>query len=350
MLYELQTLSGRFVRDVVMKASSENIMNAMQRCILSLYTYDDKAEDISPANVFSQSLSLIAKMPLIAVYSYHAYRHFRKDEMLFMRNPEKGLSMAENLLLMLRPDGKYTELEAKVLDIALILHAEHGGGNNSTFTTHVVSSSGTDTYSAVAAALGSLKGPKHGGANIKVAEMLGHLKHDVEDITSADQVADFLKKVINKQAGDRSGLVYGMGHAVYTLSDPRQKILKREALKLAEEKGYADEFKALELIETLTPEIFALERNNTKKICANVDLYSGLIYEMLGIPEDLYTPLFAVARVAGWSAHRIEELISGNRVIRPAYKNISSPKEYAFIDERVSDFKNSSVYVPIEER
>ena len=283
-------------------------------------------------------------------YAYQVKRRYylKKSMYLHPMNPE--LSTAETILYNTRSNRKFTDEEAKLLDICLMLHAEHGGGNNSAFATRVLTSSGTDTYSAISAGIGALKGPRHGGANIKVAEMLKYLKNDVEDITSADQVADFLKKVINKQAGDRSGLVYGMGHAVYTLSDPRQKILKREALKLAEEKGYADEFKALELIETLTPEIFALERNNTKKICANVDLYSGLIYEMLGIPEDLYTPLFAIARVAGWSAHRIEELISGNRVIRPAYKNVSTPKDYVAIDERISGFKSSPVYVPIEER
>jgi citrate synthase len=231
-----------------------------------------------------------------------------------------------------------------------MLHAEHGGGNNSAFATRVLTSSGTDTYSAISAGIGSLKGPRHGGANIKVAEMMNYMKEDVKDITDEGQVADFLKRVINKKAGDRSGLIYGMGHAVYTLSDPRQIILKREALKLADKKGYADEFKALELVESLTPEIFAKERHNTKKICANVDLYSGLIYEMLGIPTDLYTPLFAVARVAGWSAHRIEELITGNRVIRPAYKNVAVPKEYAPIEDRVSNFKRQTKYIPLDER
>ena len=231
-----------------------------------------------------------------------------------------------------------------------MIHAEHGGGNNSAFATRVLTSSGTDTYAAISAGIGSLKGPRHGGANHKVTEMMNFMKEDVKDITNEGQVADFLKKVINREAGDRTGLVYGMGHAVYTLSDPRQIILKREAVKLAEKKGFGDEFKALDLIEKLTPEIFASEKNNNKKICANVDLYSGLIYQMLRIPEDLYTPLFAIARVAGWSAHRIEELISGNRVIRPAYKNMAVPKEYVSIDERISDFKKSSVYVPLDER
>lgn len=349
-LGESRDLPEDFIEDMIMKAPSPNIMNKLERSVLSLYSYDTNPDDLSIENVLRQSVQLIAQLPTIMTYAYQVKRRYylKKSMYLHPMNPE--LSTAETILYNTRSNRKFTDEEAKLLDICLMLHAEHGGGNNSAFATRVLTSSGTDTYSAISAGIGALKGPRHGGANIKVAEMLKYLKNDVEDITSADQVADFLKKVINKQAGDRSGLVYGMGHAVYTLSDPRQKILKREALKLAEEKGYADEFKALELIETLTPEIFALERNNTKKICANVDLYSGLIYEMLGIPEDLYTPLFAIARVAGWSAHRIEELISGNRVIRPAYKNVSTPKDYVAIDERISGFKSSPVYVPIEER
>ncbi len=349
-LGESRELPEDFIEDMIMKAPSPNIMNKLERSVLSLYSYDTNPDDLSIDNVLRQSVQLIAQLPTIMTYAYQVKRRYylKKSMYLHPMNPE--LSTAETILYNTRSNRKFTDEEAKLLDVCLMLHAEHGGGNNSAFATRVLTSSGTDTYSAISAGIGALKGPRHGGANIKVTEMLKYLKNDVEDITNADQVADFLKRVINKQAGDRSGLVYGMGHAVYTLSDPRQIILKREALKLAEEKGYADEFKALELIETLTPEIFALERNNTKKICANVDLYSGLIYEMLGIPEDLYTPLFAIARVAGWSAHRIEELISGNRVIRPAYKNVSTPKDYVSIDERISGFKNSPVYVPIEER
>ncbi len=349
-LGESRELPEDFIEDMIMKAPSPNIMNKLERSVLSLYSYDTNPDDLSIENVLRQSIQLIAQLPTIMTYAYQVKRRYylKKSMYLHPMNPE--LSTAETILYNTRSNRKFTDEEAKLLDICLMLHAEHGGGNNSAFATRVLTSSGTDTYSAISAGIGALKGPRHGGANIKVAEMLKHLKNDVDDITNADQVADFLKRVINKQAGDRSGLVYGMGHAVYTLSDPRQIILKREALKLADEKGYADEFKALELIETLTPEIFALERNNTKKICANVDLYSGLIYEMLGIPEDLYTPLFAIARVAGWSAHRIEELISGNRVIRPAYKNVSTPKDYVAIDERISGFKKSPVYVPIEER
>ncbi len=334
MLYELQTLSGRFVRDVVMKASSENIMNAMQRCILSLYTYDDNAEDISPANVFSQSLSLIAKMPLIAVYSYHAYRHFRKDDILFIRNPEKGLSMAENILLMLRPDGKYTELEAKVLDIALVLHAEHGGGNNSTFTTHVVSSSGTDTYSSVAASIGSLKGPRHGGANMKVQGMFKDIKANVKDWKNEEEVAAHLQKILDKQAFDKSGLIYGMGHAVYTLSDPREVILKDYARSLAEEKGLMDEFELYELVERLAGRLVMEHRKLFKNVCANVDFYSGFVYSMLGIPEELFTPIFAIARIAGWSAHRLEEIINAGKIIRPAYKYVGEHTEFQEFEER----------------
>lgn len=333
-LYELQNLSGRFVRDVVMKASSENIMNAMQRCILTLYTYDENPEDISPVNVFNQSLGLIAKMPLIAVYSYHAYRHFRKDDMLFIRNPQKGLSMAENILLMLRPDSRYTELEAKVLDIALILHAEHGGGNNSTFTTHVVSSSGTDTYSSVAASIGSLKGPRHGGANLKVQKMFEDIKANVSDWKNEEEVAVYLQKILDKQAFDRSGLIYGMGHAVYTLSDPREVILKKYARDLAAEKGLTDEFELYELVERLAGRLVMEHRKLFKNVCANVDFYSGFVYSMLGIPEELFTPIFAIARIAGWSAHRLEEIISAGKIIRPAYKYVGEHVDFQEFEER----------------
>jgi citrate synthase len=287
---------------------------------------------------------------MIMTYAYQVKRRYYLKESMYLHPLKDGLTTAETILYNTRSNMEFTDEEAKLLDLCLILHAEHGGGNNSAFATRVLTSSGTDTYSAISAGIGSLKGPRHGGANLKVAEMLNYLRADVKDITNEGQIADFLKKIINKETGDRSGLVYGMGHAVYTLSDPRQKILKREALKLAEKKGYADEFQALDLIEKLTPEIFASEKNNNKKICANVDLYSGLIYEMLGIPVDLYTPLFAVARVAGWSAHRIEELITGNRVIRPAYKNVAVPKEYAPIDERLSNFKRQTAYIPLDER
>lgn len=331
---EFETLGGRFVRDVIMKASSANIMNSMQRCILSLYTYDSNPEDISSGNVLRQSLEMIAKLPLIAVYSYHAYRHFRKDETLFIRNPEKGMSLAENILLMLRPDGKYTELEARVLDIALILHAEHGGGNNSTFTTHVVSSSGTDTYSSIAASIGSLKGPRHGGANLKVQRMFEDIKENVQDWTDEKEVADYLRKILRKEAFDGSGLIYGMGHAVYTLSDPREVILKDFARKLAKEKGQMKEFALYELVEGLAGDLITEQRKIQKAVCANVDFYSGFVYTMLGIPQELFTPLFAIARIPGWCAHRLEELMNASKIIRPAYKYVGNHTEFIEYPDR----------------
>ncbi|MEE1030785.1 MAG: citrate/2-methylcitrate synthase [Ruminococcus sp.] len=334
LLFEFQNLGARFERDVVMKASNENIMNSMQRCVLTLYTYDSNPEDISVLNVLRQSIELLAKIPVIAVHSYHAYRHFRKDEMLFMRNPEKGLSMAENILLMLRSDGKYTELEAKVLDIALILHAEHGGGNNSTFTTHVVTSSGTDTYSSMSASIGSLKGPRHGGANLKVQNMFTDIKTNVKDWTNEEEVAAYINKILNKQAFDKTGLVYGMGHAVYTLSDPRKVILKEFARSLAEEKGRMEEFALYELVERLAGQLIMEHRQLFKNVCANVDFYSGFVYEMLGIPEELFTPIFAIARMAGWSAHRLEELITAGKIIRPAYKYVGVHEEFVPIENR----------------
>ena len=333
-MFELQNLSGRFVRDVVMKASNENIMNAMQRCILTLYTYDSDPESITPGNVLRQSLELIAKLPLIAVYSYHSYRHFRKDETLLIRNPQKGLSLAENILLMLRPDSQYTELEAKVLDIALILHAEHGGGNNSTFTTHVVTSSGTDTYSSVAASIGSLKGPRHGGANLKVQNMFADIKAHINDWTNEEEVATYLQKILNKEAFDHSGLIYGMGHAVYTLSDPREVILKKFAKALAEEKGLMEEFALYELVERLAGQLIMEHRKLFKNVCANVDFYSGFVYTMLGIPQELFTPIFAIARMPGWSAHRLEELINAGKIIRPAYKYVGTHEDFTPLEER----------------
>ena len=332
-----ETLSGRFVRDVVMKASNGDIMNAMQRCILTLYTYDSKPEDNSAENVLRQSIEMIAKLPLIAVYSYHSYRHFRKDETLFIRNPQKGLSLAENILLMLRPDGKYTELEAKVLDIALILHAEHGGGNNSTFTTHVVTSSGTDTYSSIAASIGSLKGPRHGGANLKVQNMFEDIKANVKDWTDEKEVESYLRKILNKEAFDHSGLIYGMGHAVYTLSDPREVILKRFAKDLAMEKGVMKEFALYELVERLAGRLVMEQRRLFKNVCANVDFYSGFVYTMLGIPKELFTPIFAIARIPGWSAHRLEEILNASKIIRPAYKYVGHHASFVPFDERAPE-------------
>ena len=331
---QFETLSGRFVRDVVMKASNADIMNSMQRCILTLYTYDSRPEDISAENVLRQSIELIAKLPLIAVYSYHSYRHFRKDETLFIRNPQKGLSLAENILLMLRPDSSYTELEAKALDIALMLHAEHGGGNNSTFTTHVVTSSGTDTYSSVAASIGSLKGPRHGGANLKVQDMFADIKAHVKNWTDEAEVEAYLCRILNKEAFDHSGLIYGMGHAVYTLSDPREVILKKFARKLAEEKGMMEEFALYELVERLGSRLVMEQRKMFKNVCANVDFYSGFVYTMLGIPKELFTPIFAIARIPGWSAHRLEEILNAGKIIRPAYKYVGHHQEFVAMPDR----------------
>ena len=323
-MWQMQNLENRFIRDVVMKASNSNIMNAMQRCVLTLYTYDEKPDDISPENVLRQSLELINKIPLIAVYGYKAYCHFRRDETLLIRNPEVGYSMAENILLMLRPDGKYTELEAKVLSIALILHAEHGGGNNSTFTTHVVTSSGTDTYSSISASIGSLKGPRHGGANLKVMDMFRDMKENIVDREDESEIEAYLLKILNKEAFDGSGLIYGMGHAVYTLSDPREVILKTFAKRLALEKNLSKEFLFYERVELIAQRLIMKRHKVNKNICANVDFYSGFVYQMLGIPEELFTPIFAIARTPGWCAHRLEELLNGNRIIRPAYKYVGT--------------------------
>ena len=323
-MWQMQNLENRFIRDVVMKASNSNIMNAMQRCVLTLYTYDEKPDDISPENVLRQSLELINKIPLIAVYGYKSYCHFRRDETLLIRNPEVGYSMAENILLMLRPDGKYTELEAKVLSIALILHAEHGGGNNSTFTTHVVTSSGTDTYSSISASIGSLKGPRHGGANLKVMDMFRDMKEHIVDREDESEIEAYLLKILNKVAFDGSGLIYGMGHAVYTLSDPREVILKTFAKRLALEKDLSKEFLFYERVELIAQRLIMERHKVNKNICANVDFYSGFVYQMLGIPEELFTPIFAIARTPGWCAHRLEELLNGNRIIRPAYKYVGT--------------------------
>ena len=331
---QFETLSGRFVRDVVMKASNADIMNSMQRCILTLYTYDSRPEDISAENVLRQSIELIAKLPLIAVYSYHSYRHFRRDETLFIRNPQKGLSLAENILLMLRPDSTYTELEAKVLDIALMLHAEHGGGNNSTFTTHVVTSSGTDTYSSVAASIGSLKGPRHGGANLKVQDMFADIKTHVKNWTDEEEVGNYLRRLLHREAFDKKGLIYGMGHAVYTLSDPREVVLKKFARKLAQEKGMMEEFALYELVERLGSRLVMEQRKMFKNVCANVDFYSGFVYTMLGIPKELFTPIFAIARIPGWSAHRLEEILNAGKIIRPAYKYVGHHKEFVVMPDR----------------
>lgn len=333
-LGDLQELSGDFVRDVIMKAPSENIMNALQKSILTLYSYDANPENIEVSNVLRQSLQLIGKMPLISVYAYHAYRHFVMDDSLIIRNPDKNCSTAENILRMLRPDGTYTELEAKVLDVALVLHAEHGGGNNSTFTTHVVTSSGTDTYASIAAAIASLKGPKHGGANLKVQQMFADIKEHVEDWTDEEALRTYLSKILAKEAFDGAGLIYGMGHAVYTLSDPREVILKKYAKSLAEEKGLLDEFNLYDKVESLAADLISHQRNTFKPVCANVDFYSGFVYTMLGIPEELFTPMFAISRISGWCAHRLEELVNKGKIIRPAYKYVGIHKEYYPIADR----------------
>jgi len=321
-LTSLQELSAQFIRDVIMKAPSQNLMNGLQRSVLTLYSFDSNPDDTSVPNVLRQSLQLVAKLPLIAVYNYHAYRHFDFFETLVIKPANPEYSTAENILHMLRPDGKFTKLEARVLDAALVLHAEHGGGNNSTFTNHVVTSSGTDTYSAVAASIASLKGPRHGGANLKVQQMFRELKESCEDVTSEEQIRTYLQKVLRKEAFDGSGLIYGMGHAVYTLSDPREIVLKDYAAKLAAAKGMEAEFALYDRVERIAADLISHRSHVMKPICANVDFYSGLIYTMLGIPEELFTPLFAISRISGWSAHRLEELVNKGKIIRPAYKYV----------------------------
>lgn len=328
------SLPTHFVRDIILKAPSKDMMNTLQRSILTLYAYDDKADDTSIANVLRQCLQLISVVPLLSVYGYQAYSHYHDGNSLYIHTPQPNLSTAENLLYLLRPDSKYTELEARILDLALVLHAEHGGGNNSTFTTHVVSSSGTDTYSSMAASLGSLKGPKHGGANIKVTRMFAEMKEQVKDWDDEDEVKNYLKKLLHKEAFDKAGLIYGMGHAVYSISDPRATVFKSFVEKLSVEKGYEKEYRLYSNVEKLAPEVIAEERKIYKGVSANVDFYSGFVYQMLGLPVELFTPLFAVARMAGWSAHRIEELINQGKIIRPAYKAVKKQQSYIPIDER----------------
>lgn len=341
-LTQLQELSGQFVRDVIMRSPTENIMNMLQKSILTLYSYDENPEDISVPNVLRQSLQLIGKMPLISVYAYQSYRHFKLDDSLIIINPDKDCSTAENILRMLRPDGQYTELEAKVLDVALVLHAEHGGGNNSTFTNHVVTSSGTDTYSAVAASVASLKGPKHGGANLKVQHMIADIKENVKNWEDETELAEYLQKILDKKTFDKSGLIYGMGHAVYTLSDPREVILKEYARRLSEEKGFTREFELYARVESLASDLIKKNRNTFKPVCANVDFYSGFVYSMLGIPEELFTPIFAISRISGWSAHRLEELVNKGKIIRPAYRYVGTHKGYKKLEERTADILNEN--------
>lgn len=329
-----RTLPTSFVRDIIMKAPSRDMMNTLARSVLTLYSYDDKADDISIPNVLRQCLQLISLFPLLSVYGYQAYKHYHDGASLFIHPPKPEYSTAENILAILRPDSKFTKLEAKLLDIALILHMEHGGGNNSTFTDHLVSSSGTDTYSAIAAALGSLKGPKHGGANIKVVKMFDDLKANVKDWNDEDAIADYLTRLINKEAFDKAGLIYGMGHAVYSLSDPRAVIFRSFVERLSAEKGREDEFKLYTTVERLAPEIIADKRHIYKGVSPNVDFFSGFAYSMLNLPLELYTPIFAIARIAGWSAHRIEELSYNGKIMRPAYKYVGTHHEYIPTEQR----------------
>lgn len=331
---ECRTLPDEFIEDMIMKHPSKDIMNKMARSVMSLYSFDENPDDTSIPNVLRQSLQLIAQMPTIMNSAYQVKRRAYYNKTMFLHPIRKDQSTAEYILNQLRVDKKFTREEAKLLDICLLLHADHGGGNNSTFSTRVLTSSGTDTYSAITAGFGSLKGPRHGGANIRVAQQMNEIMESVPDSTDPAQVKDYLVKILNKEAGDGSGLIYGMGHAVYTVSDPRAVILKENARKLAFEKGFEKEFKTLENIEHLTPQVFAEVKNDDKVICANVDLYSGLVYKVLGIPEDLYTPLFATARISGWCAHRLEEIISGGRIMRPAYKSVSHSKKFVDLKNR----------------
>ena len=328
-------LPTSFVRDIILKAPSQDMMNTLARSVLTLYSYDDAADDTSVENVLRQCLQLLALFPMLAVYGYQAYSHYTGGNSLFIHQPVEEYSTAENILHLLRPDSKFSKLEAKILDIALIIHAEHGGGNNSTFTTHVVTSSGTDTYSVVAASLGSLKGPKHGGANIKVVRMFEDMKNTIKDWTNEKEVEQYLSDLLNKKAFDKKGLIYGMGHAVYSMSDPRAEIFKGLVKDLAQEKGRMDEFNLYATVERLAPSVIAKERKIYKGVSANVDFYSGFVYSMLDLPPELYTPIFAIARIAGWSAHRIEEIINEGKIIRPAYKAVAKHKSYVPLDERV---------------
>ena len=334
LLADYRKLPTTFVRDIMMKSPSSDIMNSISRGVLTLFSYDDYPNDTSIPNVLRQSLELIALMPLIAVYGYQCKNYYLDGESFIIHQPVPEYSTAQNILHLLRPDSKFTELEAKVLDIALVLHAEHGGGNNSTFTTHVVTSSGTDTYAAIAAALGSLKGPKHGGANVKVTAMFDDMKQNVSDWTDEDEIADYLTKLLHKEAFDKAGLIYGMGHAVYSISDPRANIFRTFVDKLATEKGMEKELELYHLVEKLAPQVISRERHIYKGVSANIDFYSGFVYSMLGLPPELYTPLFAIARISGWSAHRIEELSNAGKIIRPAYKSVSTHRPYEALADR----------------
>ncbi len=332
-LSSYRSLPPSFVRDMILKAPGRDMMNILSRSVLALYAYDDNPDDISVANVLRQSLELIAQFPLLAVYSYHSFQHYHNGQSLFIHFPRPELSTAENLLYILRENGEYTPLEAKLLDLALVLHAEHGGGNNSTFTTHVVTSSGTDTYSAISAALGSLKGPRHGGANVKVVKMFDDMKEQV-DVSDDASIRDYLQRLLDRQAFDNAGLIYGMGHAVYSISDPRADILKIYAEQLSREKGMEEEFALYERVAALAPEVIAAKRKIYKGVSPNIDFYSGMVYRMLGLPYELYTPIFAVARIAGWCAHRLEEIQNAGKIIRPSYICVKEPQQYIPLNER----------------
>ncbi len=343
LLANYRTLPTSFVRDIIMKAPSQDMMNTLARSVLTLYSYDDNANDISAPNVLRQCLQLISLFPLLSVYGYQAYRHYHDGKSLYIHSPKDNLSTAENILRILRPNKTYTPLEARILDVALVLHMEHGGGNNSTFTTHVVSSSGTDTYSVIAAAIGSLKGPRHGGANLKVVDMFADMQANVSDWTDDAEISEYLKKLLHKEAFDRQGLIYGMGHAVYSKSDPREQIFRSFVEKLAVEKGLEKEFGLYSKVAVLAPKIIADERKIYKGVCCNVDFYSGLVYDMLGLPKELYTPIFAIARIVGWSAHRLEELNNNGKIIRPAYKPIAPDRDYVPINCRKDKNKEDQI-------
>ncbi len=327
LMAQYRSLPKNFVRDVIMKKPSKDLMNSLARSVLTLYSYDDNPDSTAPDNVLRQCLELIAELPLLSVYGFHAYRHYFYDDSLIIHNPDPNLSTAENILHCLRADSKFSPLEAKLLDVCLILHAEHGGGNNSTFTTHLVSSSGTDTYSAIAAALGSLKGPKHGGANIKVVRMFEDMKKNVSDWTSEEEVSQYLADLLDKKAFDHAGLIYGMGHAVYSVSDPRAVTFRGFVEQLSHEKGYEKEFALYALVEKLAPQVIADKRKIYKGVSPNVDFFSGFAYQMLGLPPEMYTPIFAIARIAGWSAHRLEEICQNSKIMRPAYMTVKPHQE-----------------------
>lgn len=329
-----QALPEDFVRGMIMSAPSKDIMNVLARNVLDLYSFDDDPDNTSIKNVLKQCIRLIACFPLLAVYGYQAFTHYHGKQSLYIHSPRPDLNIAENILHMLRPDSKFTKLEAKLLDLALVLHAEHGGGNNSSFVTHVVTSTGTDTYSVMAAALGALKGPKHGGANIKVVQMFEEMKRDLKDWDDSEEIKDYLAKILKKEAFDRSGLVYGIGHAVYSVSDPRAVIFKEYVAQLAKEKGLEDEYKLYAKVEELAPEMIGKSNKMYKIVSANVDFYSGFVYRMLGIPDEMFTPIFAISRIVGWSAHRIEEIVNAGKIIRPAYKSVAKRRDYTGMDER----------------